>query len=138
MAYLLPAIHWAHQNKERIVISTNTINLQEQLIKKDIPFLQKTIDIPFEAVLVKGRSNYVCMRKVAEIESDIDVIAEDSEKSELQSLVGWAKDSKDGSKADLSYIPSNIFGKKLPRKVIPAHAVNANFSGNVLSTKPEE
>ena len=113
MAYLLPAIHWAHQNKERIVISTNTINLQEQLIKKDIPFLQKTIDIPFEAVLVKGRSNYVCMRKVAEIESDIDVIAEDSEKSELQSLVGWAKDSKDGSKADLSYIPSNNIWEKI-------------------------
>lgn len=107
LAYLLPAIYWAKQNKERVVISTNTINLQEQLIKKDIPLLQKTLPVEFEAVLVKGRSNYVCLRKVDEIAGELDLGLEDDEYEELQDLIRWARASQDGSKADLAYIPSN-------------------------------
>ncbi|MDZ7371449.1 MAG: DEAD/DEAH box helicase [candidate division KSB1 bacterium] len=107
LAYLLPAIYWAKQNKERVVISTNTINLQEQLIKKDIPLLQKTLPVEFEAVLVKGRSNYVCLRKVDEIAGELDLGLEDDEYEELQDLIRWARASQDGSKADLTYIPSN-------------------------------
>ncbi len=104
MAYLLPAIYWAVKNRERIVISTNTINLQEQLIKKDIPFLQKALDEKFDAVLVKGRSNYVCLRKVDDVASEFE-FAEDEESGELKHLIGWAESSKDGSKADLAVIP---------------------------------
>ena len=62
-AYLVPAILFAQQAKEqRVVISTHTISLQEQLIQKDIPFLQSVMPQPFNAVLVKGRSNYVSLR----------------------------------------------------------------------------
>jgi len=64
MAYLIPAIYWAVQNGERVVISTNTINLQDQLLNKDIPTLQKILPIKFKAVALKGRSNYVCPRRV--------------------------------------------------------------------------
>jgi DNA polymerase-3 subunit epsilon/ATP-dependent DNA helicase DinG len=64
LAYLIPAIYWAVQNGERVVISTNTINLQDQLLNKDIPMLQKILPIEFKAVALKGRSNYVCPRRV--------------------------------------------------------------------------
>src|SRR5512146_1626579 len=60
LAYLLPSVFWAVRNKQRVVISTNTINLQEQLTKKDIPFLHNKGGLEFKAVLVKGRSNYLC------------------------------------------------------------------------------
>ncbi len=64
MAYLIPAIYWAAQNGQRVVISTNTINLQDQLLNKDIPLLQTILPIKFKAVALKGRSNYVCPRRV--------------------------------------------------------------------------
>ncbi|RME72279.1 MAG: DEAD/DEAH box helicase, partial [Chloroflexi bacterium] len=64
MAYLIPAIYWAVQNGERVVVSTNTINLQDQLLNKDIPTLQKILPVQFKAVALKGRSNYVCPRRV--------------------------------------------------------------------------
>jgi DNA polymerase-3 subunit epsilon/ATP-dependent DNA helicase DinG len=64
IAYLIPALYWAVQNGQRVVISTNTINLQDQLINKDIPALQKILPIKFKAVALKGRSNYVCPHRV--------------------------------------------------------------------------
>lgn len=64
LAYLIPAIYWAVQNGQRVVISTNTINLQDQLLNKDIPALQKLLPIQFKAVALKGRSNYVCPHRV--------------------------------------------------------------------------
>lgn len=64
MAYLIPAIYWAVKNGRRVVISTNTINLQDQLLTKDIPKLRKILPVEFKAVALKGRSNYVCPRRV--------------------------------------------------------------------------
>jgi DNA polymerase-3 subunit epsilon/ATP-dependent DNA helicase DinG len=64
LAYLLPAIYFAVQNGERVVISTNTINLQEQIHDKDIPTLQEILPLEFRAALVKGRSNYLCQRRL--------------------------------------------------------------------------
>jgi predicted DnaQ family exonuclease/DinG family helicase len=65
IAYLLPAAHFSVQNGERVVISTNTINLQDQLFLKDIPDLQKILPFEFKAALLKGRSNYICLRRLA-------------------------------------------------------------------------
>ena len=62
IAYLLPAAFWAHQNGRRVVISTNTINLQDQLIHKDLPELQKTLPFDLRTAVRKGRSNYLCTR----------------------------------------------------------------------------
>lgn len=64
MAYLIPAIYWAIQNGERVVVSTNTINLQDQLLNKDIPLLQQLLPVEFKATALKGRANYVCPRRV--------------------------------------------------------------------------
>src|SRR3954466_11673491 len=63
-AYLLPAIDFAVKHKKRVVISTHTISLQEQLIDKDIPLLQSIYPNEFSAVLVKGRGNYLCRRRL--------------------------------------------------------------------------
>ncbi|MCK5738044.1 DEAD/DEAH box helicase family protein [bacterium] len=105
LAYLLPAIYWAKANQQPCVISTNTINLQEQLIKKDIPLLQSILPLEFSAALVKGRSNYVCLRKVEEMAPELELVAEDGEEVELDSLIDWARHTHDGSKADLSFVP---------------------------------
>src|SRR5690348_6589804 len=63
-AYLLPAIEFAVMNKKRVFISTHTISIQEQLIDKDIPLIQSVYPDEFTAVLVKGRSNYLCQRRL--------------------------------------------------------------------------
>lgn len=63
LAYLVPAADWACRNEKRVAISTHTINLQEQLLQKDIPLAQTALGLPIRATLVKGRSNYLCLRK---------------------------------------------------------------------------
>ncbi len=60
LAYLIPAVHWAIENGEHVVISTNTINLQEQLYHKDLPDLDHSLSFDFEAAVLKGRSHYLC------------------------------------------------------------------------------
>src|SRR5438046_10412560 len=68
-AYLLPAIEFAVKHKKRVVISTHTISLQEQLIDKDIPLLRSVYPDEFTAVLVKGRGNYLCQRRLEQARS---------------------------------------------------------------------
>jgi ATP-dependent DNA helicase DinG len=104
LAYLVPAILWSVRNRERIVISTNTINLQEQLTKKDIPFLQKYGGVAFRAVLVKGRTNYVCLRKLEGIRIE-PALFRDETKEELQAIIDWSASTSDGCRGDLSFIP---------------------------------
>lgn len=65
MAYLVPAFSWAAQNGQRVVVSTNTINLQDQLIRKDVPDLRRALGIDLRAAVLKGRANYLCPRRVA-------------------------------------------------------------------------
>ncbi|HEX9971271.1 MAG TPA: DEAD/DEAH box helicase, partial [bacterium] len=107
LAYLIPAIHWTKQNNERCVVSTNTINLQEQLIKKDIPFLKNALGIEFESVLVKGRGNYICMRKIQSLETDQQDLLPDENKEEFKLIIEWSKVTKDGSKSDLNFVPKS-------------------------------
>jgi ATP-dependent DNA helicase DinG len=104
LAYLIPAILWAVRNKERVVISTNTINLQEQLTKKDIPFLQKQGGFEFRAVLVKGRSNYLCLRKLGSVKSE-PALFKDEAAEELKAIIDWSARTSDGCRSDLSFIP---------------------------------
>ncbi|MDN5327034.1 MAG: ATP-dependent helicase DinG [Moorella sp. (in: firmicutes)] len=64
LAYLLPAIYWACSQRKRVAIATHTISLQEQLWQKDLPQLRELLPFSFKAALVKGRSNYICRRKL--------------------------------------------------------------------------
>jgi ATP-dependent DNA helicase DinG len=104
LAYLLPAALWAVRNKERVIISTNTINLQEQLIRKDIPFLQRHADINFKAILVKGRSNYLCKRKLSGIRHEPTLFPDESAE-ELKAIIAWSEKTVEGCRSDLSFLP---------------------------------
>ncbi|WP_303721838.1 helicase C-terminal domain-containing protein [Malonomonas rubra] len=105
LAYLVPALLWARANNERVVVSTRTINLQEQLIRKDLPFLQRSTNIEFHAVLVKGRSNYLCWRRSESAGRDLGLFDQE-QVDEIQQILRWAETTSDGSKEDLSFIPS--------------------------------
>jgi ATP-dependent DNA helicase DinG len=107
LAYLLPAIQWSIENRKRLVISTNTINLQQQLVEKDIPLIQNAYPKKFDAALVKGRSNYVCLRKLHEAVGQPTLLDIGNAKQELEQIFAWAKKTKDGSKSDLGTLPGD-------------------------------
>ncbi len=104
-AYLVPAVQAAKRQKCRILISTYTITLQEQLINKDIPFLARLLNDGFTACLAKGRNNFICLRRL-----DFAVRRQqglfDSDTAQLVRLDSWAKQSTDGSLSDLSFVPT--------------------------------
>ncbi|HZL90598.1 MAG TPA: helicase C-terminal domain-containing protein [Pirellulaceae bacterium] len=97
-----------HKPKKRIVISTHTISLQEQLLGKDIPFLRSVMPQEFTAVLVKGRGNYLSLRRMNNAaDKSRSLFAFDEELSELQQIVAWSKETGDGSLSDLPFRPKN-------------------------------
>src|SRR5262245_55748248 len=106
-AYLVPAIQAALANREcRIVISTHTISLQEQLLRKDIPFLQSVIPGEFRAVLVKGRSNYLSKRRLRVAQQRLLTLAPSREAGDQLVEIGkWSRRTPDGSKSDLPFVP---------------------------------
>jgi len=99
LAYLLPAIHFAAQNGERVVISTNTINLQDQLYGKDIPDLQRLLPFEFKAALLKGRSNYICLRRLAALRHSGPSSLE--EMRLLAKILVWLPSTVTGDQAEL-------------------------------------
>src|SRR5438552_6587015 len=105
-AYLLPAIDFAVKHKKRIVISTHTISLQEQLIDKDIPLIQSIYPDEFTAVLVKGRSNYLCQRRLEQARGRQNFLFDHERQLEsLWTIEEWAQSTTDGSLADLAQVP---------------------------------
>ena len=99
IAYLLPAACFAAQNGERVVISTNTINLQEQLYAKDIPDLQRLLPFEFKATLLKGRSNYICLRRLAAFRRSGPSSIE--EMRLLAKILVWLPSTVTGDRAEL-------------------------------------
>ncbi len=147
-AYLVPAILHATSNENRtsgsvnsssespddedrirrVVISTHTISLQEQLMEKDIPLLNAVIPLEFSSVLVKGRGNYVSLRRLdLANQRSVSLLASESEYEQMRNLVTWAYSTTDGSKSSLSFRPSpsvwdevasdsgNCMGRKCPK-----------------------
>ncbi len=106
LAYLVPAAQWALTNGERTVVSTNTINLQEQLVGKDLPLVQRLLGKELSWSLVKGRSNYVSIRRLLLAAETAPSLFEDDRSSELEGLVEWVRMTQDGSLSDLSQVPS--------------------------------
>ncbi len=105
-AYLLPAIDFAVRQKKRIIISTHTISLQEQLVDKDIPLLQSVYPDEFAAVLVKGRSNYLCRRRLKMAGERVYSLFEfERQRDSLFQIGQWAGKTTDGSLSDLPVLP---------------------------------
>jgi len=125
--YLVPAILSLNKEDRPIVVSTNTINLQEQLINKDLPWLKENLGIPFTFELGKGRSNYISLRRLQiALEKRNSLFDTDAFIEELRTIAEWSKNSTDGSKSSLSFNPShqvwdqvqsekdNCLGRKCP------------------------
>ncbi|MDC7224977.1 MAG: JAB domain-containing protein, partial [Spirochaetales bacterium] len=110
-AYLLPAVLWAEKNKERIVVSTGTINLQQQLMDKDIPLVQKLLGSKVKAVLVKGRRNYLCLKRFSEELNDGSLFR--GEEDEINLIRDWSESTADGSLSDLSFKPKGELWSKI-------------------------
>ena len=108
--YLIPAIIHARTAKKRIVVSTKTLNLQDQIFKKDIPFLQQVFSasLPFVAVLAKGRSNYICRRKMEHIRTfDRGLLTQESQVKELRELQQLQSTKEfDGDRESLPFHPA--------------------------------
>lgn len=96
LAYLIPAIKFANSSGERVVISTNTKNLQEQLFHKDLPSIKKNLPLSFRAVLVKGRENYICRKKWSDIAVDYTTTLSTIEAKALINLIVWAETTESG------------------------------------------
>ena len=109
MAYLVPAV----LTGKRIVVATATKALQDQLAAKDLPFLEAHLGRPFDWAVLKGRSNYICMQRVRELQSsaaqgqlEIEEFAETT-KAEIKRLVEWSGTTKTGDQADLTWSPAD-------------------------------
>ncbi|HNR94247.1 MAG TPA: helicase C-terminal domain-containing protein [Kiritimatiellia bacterium] len=125
-AYLVPLIYASLERRERMVVATYTISLQEQLIYKDIPFLQKVLGDGFKAVLVKGRSNYLCLRRLGRtFRMGKDLFA-GAGRDEVAEIRKWAETTEEGSLQSMAVQPSseiwsqvcaehgNCLGRKCP------------------------
>ena len=106
-AYLVPAIQAAAELGKKVVVSTHTINLQEQLYSKDIPFLRSVLPFEFSAALVKGRAQYLSLRrlKVAHQRSGI-LFDRPAEFVELERIRQWSRETPNGSRSDLDFAPA--------------------------------
>ena len=106
LAYLIPAIKWVVTNKKKVIIATNTINLQEQLLLKDIPLAKSIIKEDFSYVLVKGRSNYLCKRLFNELSVgrsiDIETFSMEA-REQIEYILKWGNKTKTGDKAELPF-----------------------------------
>ncbi|MEI9865136.1 MAG: ATP-dependent DNA helicase [Limisphaerales bacterium] len=110
LAYLIPSILFAVAQKKKAVISTHTINLQEQLTEKDLPMLAGVLGslpepVKFSYAMLKGRANYLCTRRLQKAMQQSGNLFTSSEAEELQRIYEWSKTTKDGSLSDFSIEP---------------------------------
>jgi ATP-dependent DNA helicase DinG len=110
LAYLIPSILFAVQEKKKAVISTHTINLQEQLTEKDLPMLAMVLGalpepVNFQYTMLKGRANYLCTRRLQKAMQQSGHLFTSSEGEELRRIYEWSKETKDGSLSDFEIEP---------------------------------
>ncbi len=106
LGYLVPALRWAAANGERTIVSTNTITLQEQLVTKDLPFLQRAMsDQPVRFALLKGWRNYLCLYRLEQARGAGTALFEDGVAGDVEVIAQWAERTRDGSLSDLPVTP---------------------------------
>ena len=102
LAYLVPAILFAQRAGRPVMVSTHTKNLQSQLFDKDLPFLRKHLGIDFDAALLKGRPNYLCLRKFMYTLQESAHELDDEERAQLLPIMTWATQTEDGDVSELA------------------------------------
>ncbi|MDE0228922.1 MAG: helicase-related protein [Spirochaetaceae bacterium] len=111
LAYLIPAVAWADANDERVVVSTATINLQQQLMAQDLPLVQRMLGTEVKSCLVKGRGNYLCLRRLREAYADAQGLPAAAAEgaldahaaAEVRAIYEWSLVSPTGSRSDLPF-----------------------------------
>lgn len=104
IAYLIPIFAWLEQNPGRVVVSTATINLQQQLIEKDIPLVQLALRSQVKAVLVKGRGNYLCPFRLEEALTERGLFGEEDDDPDLTAIRNWAGETASGNRSDVPFV----------------------------------
>ncbi len=107
LAYLVPAVAAATARGQRVIISTGTKNLQEQLMEKDVPFLQRVLPKKFSASYMKGRNNYACLQRIKRAET-MPVLDGLDDVDYFDEVRRWARDSQAGDRAELVQLPENL------------------------------
>ncbi len=107
LAYLVPAVAAALGGNGRVIVSTGTKNLQEQLMEKDIPFLQSILPKPFSATYMKGRNNYLCLNRLARAQST-PVLEGLDEVDYFEEVCHWSRESETGDRAELANLPESL------------------------------
>jgi len=105
LAYLIPAILFAVGHHKKAVVSTYTINLQEQLTEKDLPLLERILPVQFSFAMLKGRANYLCTRRLHKAVQQAQSLFTSPEQAELQRILDWSKRTADGSLSDFDVEP---------------------------------
>jgi ATP-dependent DNA helicase DinG len=105
LAYLIPAILHAVARKKKAIISTHTINLQEQLTEKDLPMLEGILPVEFTFTMLKGRGNYLCTRRLQKARQQAGNLFSSTETAELERIFEWSKKTTDGSLSDFDVEP---------------------------------
>jgi len=105
LSYLIPALVWATLYKDRTVISTHTIALQEQLVNKDLPNLIKSLNLKLKFVLVKGMNNYICLRKLKDAHAELSLF-QTEESREVEQIHALSENMKEGSRSELPFLPT--------------------------------
>ncbi len=105
LAYLIPAIFHAVQSNRKAIISTHTINLQEQLTEKDLPMLAQVLPVKFQFTMLKGRGNYLCTRRLHRALQQTRELFTSPEGEELKRIAEWAQKTEDGSLSDFEVEP---------------------------------
>jgi ATP-dependent DNA helicase DinG len=117
LAYLVPAILYAVARKKKAIVSTHTINLQEQLTQKDLPMLEQILPVKFSFTMLKGRANYLCTRRLHKAMQQATSLFTSSETQELQRVHGWSKKTTDGSLSDFDVEPdAKVWGQVCSEK----------------------
>ncbi|MEO2150169.1 MAG: helicase C-terminal domain-containing protein [bacterium] len=110
-AYLVPAILWAVKNRSRVVVSTATIPLGEQLVHKDLPALQRVLGIDFRFALIQGRGNYACRRKTKQVATEPEIFSDDEERASwVADVIDRLGEAKHGTRQEmLGEVPAEIW-----------------------------
>jgi len=115
LAYLVSSILWAVENKKRVVISTYTKTLQQQLIKKDLPFLKGVLGIDFQFALCLGNNNYLCLRRYAQATLE-GLFADLTTKTQVKKIAIWVRNTRTGLKSELSFVPNRTIWSEINRE----------------------
>lgn len=105
-AYLVPALSWAAEHDKRVAVATSTIALQEQLVRRDLPLLAQALPFEVSYALVKGRGNYVCLRRLDRaLEARTSLFGDEGARAQLEEIRAWSLGTREGSRQDLPFQP---------------------------------